>query len=153
MNPLRENCTDPSRGTRLSLYSCYSACNLKMYICLVESWTPNPSRGVSDAFLSEDIKGVVVLCHSQRIIYLPFALPTPCLPTDEHHQQLPGGCPPTPSLVSSGRQDRSKSQSTNSPSANSTINTTPTPESLPHRESAGERHPLLSNATSIYPDN
>ena len=111
---------------------------------------PNPSRGagrVSDAFLPGDIKGVVILCHLSTFRFTP-----PCLPTDERHRQLPEGCPPTPPLVSSGQQDRSRGQSKNSPSANSTINTTPTPESLLHRKSIEEVLPLF-NLTGIYPDN
>jgi hypothetical protein len=99
----------------------------------------------------KDIKGVVVLCHSSTNHLPTFRFTPQCLPTDEHHRQLPEGCPPTPSLVSSGRHDRSKSQSTNSPSANSTINTTPTPGSSLHRESIGESIPPLQSSLAYTP--
>ena len=88
-------------------------------------------------------------CHLQRIIRF-----TPqCLPTDECHPLLSGGCRCrlTPSLASSDRPDRSKSQSTNSPSANSTINTTPTSESSLHRESDAEVIPAPQSSTAYTP--
>ena len=107
---------------------------------------------VSDALLSERYKRSRGPCHSQRTIRLTFRFIRLCLPTDERHKLLPEGCPPTPFLVSSGRQDRSKNQSANSPSANSTINTTPTPESLHHRESVRrEGIPFASTSLAYTP--